>query len=246
MIKRTKIMMLVFSMILASDLFAQSVQTGKKILEPESSWFKNHEQDTDFDLIPDCEYKNQILNDRVAKTNVPFVGEQLYVVRKNGNFDIKEAARIFTSVSEMKGMEYYSTTRKKYAELYKTAGFVKSLEEPEFVNDYKLSECDRKTFYALLDDKSFGKNIYRLDYRQNENTLFVRLSNADPMGIGSIKAVRPYNMVMNILLVDEGDQLEIYLGTDVNMKKIPGMKKQISDSLVSRMDAIYKWLLEKF
>lgn len=246
MIKRTKIMMLVFSMILASDLFAQSVQTGKKILEPESSRFKNHEQDTDFDLIPDCEYKNQILNDRVAKANIPFVGEQLYVVRKNGNFDLKEAARIFTSVSEMKGMEYYSTTRKKYAELYKTAGFVKSLEEPEFVNDYKLSECDGKTFYALLDDKSFGKNIYRLDYRQNENTLFVRLSNADPMGIGPIKAVRPYNMVMNILLVDEGDQLEIYLGTDVNMKKIPGMKKQISDSLVSRMDAIYKWLLEKF
>lgn len=246
MIKRTKIMMLVFSMILASDLFAQSAGTAKRLLETESSRFKNHEQDTDFDLIPDCEYKNQILNDRVAKTNIPFVGEQLYVVRKNGDFDIKDAARIFTSVSEMKGMEYYSTTRKKYAELYKTAGFVKSLEEPEFVNDYKLSECDGKTFYALLDDKSFGKNIYRLDYRQNENTLFVRLSNADPMEIGPVKAVRPYNMVMNILLVDEGDQLEIYLGTDVNMKKIPGMKKQISDSLVSRMDAIYKWLLEKF
>lgn len=246
MIKRTKIMMLVFSMILASDLFAQSAGTAKRLLETESSRFKNHEQDTDFDLIPDCEYKNQILNDRVAKTNIPFVGEQLYVVRKNGDFDIKDAARIFTSVSEMKGMEYYSTTRKKYAELYKTAGFVKSLEEPEFVNDYKLSECDGKTFYALLDDKSFGKNIYRLDYRQNENTLFVRLSNADPMGISPVKAVRPYNMVMNILLVDEGDQLEIYLGTDVNMKKIPGMKKQISDSLVSRMDAIYKWLLEKF
>lgn len=244
--KKTKILMLAFSMILASNLFAQSAVTGKSILEPESSRFKNHEQDTDFDLIPDCDYRQKILNDRVIKNNVPFVGEQLYKVKKNGDFDIKEAAKIFTSVSEMKGMQYYSTTRKKYAELYKTAGFVKSPEEPEFVSDYRLSDCDGKTFYALLDDKSFGKNIYRLDYCQNENTLFVRLSNADSMGIGPVKAVQPYNMVMNILFVDEGDELEIYLGTDVNMKKVPGMKKQISDSLVSRMDAIYKWFLEKF
>jgi len=246
MIKRLKILMLAFFVILASDLSAQSAGTGKGLLKTESSWFKNHEKDTDFDLIPDCEYKEKILNDRVPKTNIPFVGEQLYKVEKLGDFDIKEAAKYFTSVSEMKGMEYYSTTRRKYTELYKSAGFVKSPEEPEFVEDYRLSDSNGKTYYALLDDKSFGKNIYRLDYCQNENSLYVRLSNADALGIGPVKAVQPYNMVMNILLVDEGDKLEIYLGTDVNMKKVPGMKKQISDSLVSRMDAIYKWLLEKF
>lgn len=238
--KITKALVFGLALQLGTSVYAQSRP------EAVSSEIKSYEENHDFEMIPDCEYTQMILDNRVEKTIVPFVSEMSYKVKKNGSYSIKDTAKILTSISTMKGITYYSTTRKKEAVLYKSAGFIDNLESRKPVQDYALENSDGQTFYTEMDDKSFGKMIYQMDYHQNENTIYLRLSNPEVIGAGPVKAIMPGNMVINLIVIDEGEYFQIYLGTDVNMKKISGMQKQICDSLQTRMDAIYKWLLTQY
>jgi hypothetical protein len=54
------------------------------------------------------------------------------------------------------------------------------------------------------------------------------------------------NMETNVLCIDIGDSLLLYLNADVNAKKIIGIRGQIEDSMTVRMDAIYKWFMQQF
>ena len=53
-------------------------------------------------------------------------------------------------------------------------------------------------------------------------------------------------MKINTIVIDCGDSILLYLGTDADSKKLPGIKGQLEDSFSSRMDAIYKWFLTQF
>ena len=66
------------------------------------------------------------------------------------------------------------------------------------------------------------------------------------MGIGPFKAIYPDKMIINILVIDCGDDLLLYLNTDLDSVKYPGIKGQITDSMSSRMDAVYKWFITQF
>ena len=100
--------------------------------------------------------------------------------------------------------------------------------------------------FCYQEDASFGVCRYKVEYKQNQDTLFALFSNIDTLGIGPFKAIFPGKMKINTIVIDCGDSILLYLGTDADSKKLPGIKGQLEDSFSSRMDAIYKWFLTQF
>ena len=51
---------------------------------------------------------------------------------------------------------------------------------------------------------------------------------------------------MNIVSIDLGDDLLLYLVADVSSKNLMGVRAQIQDSMTVRMNAIYRWFLKQY
>jgi len=248
---------------LGTGLFAQSKfpdlipeVARKKALSTGFYRVINPEGDMDFHVLPECEYTERIKSNRVKKTGMSFVAEQVYILKKselkktkeypNGNPDIHDVAEIFTTMTKLNEVIYYSNTRHKNMLLYKDVCFVESLENPVALPDPVLRETDglKKVFHSK--DASFGLNTYSMDYYQSENALYATASNLDPMGLAGMEAVVPGDLIIHYLIIDCGDNFVLYLGADINSKKLPGMRKKISTSFDARLTGVCNWFAEQF
>ena len=209
-------------------------------------------------LLPKSDYSLKINESMIQKApkNYPYTYEGLYLLNKkqllaNGSsgkndITIDDVSRVIRSISKMQGMKYYSTTRKKECVLYETTYMIAGPNDKTKIPDQNTGNANGQVSYCLQDDSSFGVNTYRLSYFQSENSLLCNFSILDKMGIGPFKAIYPGKMIINILVIDCGDDLLLYLNTDVDSIKFPGIKGQITDSMSSRMDAVYKWFITQF
>ena len=150
------------------------------------------------------------------------------------------------SVSKMQGMTNYSSTKKKECVLYEKCYMIAGPGKKSKIEDQNIGNADGQVSYCLQDDNSFGVNTYKLSYFQKDDTLLCRFEILDKMGLGPFNAIYPGKMVINILVIDCGDDLLLYLNTDLDSIKFPGIKGQITDSMSSRMDAVYKWFITQF
>ena len=209
-------------------------------------------------LLPESKYAQQINNCKISKDkkNYPFVYEGLYILNKQDlikssnssatNLDINDVSRICRSVSKMQGMKYYSTTKKKETVLYEKAYMIANENSKEPIADQNTGNADGQVSYSYQDDSSFGPNKYKLCYFQSENQLLAQFNLLDVMGLGPFKAIYPGKFINNILVIDCGEDFVLYLCTDLDSVKFPGIKGQIVDSMTSRMEAIYKWFITQF
>lgn len=208
--------------------------------------------------LPETDYSKIIKDGMVekAKKNYPFTFEGLYYAKKtdllnninakDSDLTIDDVSRVCRSVSKMQGMTYYSTTKKKVRVLYDKAYMVKAENSNEKIEDQNTGNADGQISYCMQDDASFGVNHYKLTYYQNENTLLCEFCITDTMGLGPFKAIYPDKMKIYILVVDCGEDLLLYLCTDLDSVKFPGIKNQITDSMTTRMDAVYEWFYKQF
>ena len=211
-----------------------------------------------FNLLPQSVYTNQISGTMIAKDpkNYPYTYEGLYLLSKKdllakgksgkSTITIDDVSVVVRSISKMQGMTYYSTTKKKECVLYEKTYMIAGPEDKTPVADKNTGNADGQISYCLQDDNSFGVNTYKLSYFQKGDTLLCNFSILDKMGLGPFKAIYPGKMVINILVIDCGDDLLLYLNTDLDSIKFPGIKGQITDSMSSRMDAVYKWFITQF
>ena len=213
---------------------------------------------TGFFLLPDTVYSKEIGSSMIEKLpkNYPYTYEGLYLLDKkellaNGNSEkttitIDDVSHVVRSISKMQGMKYYSTTKKKECVLYEKTYMIAGEKDKTKIADQNTGNADGQISYCLQDDNSFGINTYKLSYHQNEDTLWCKFSILDKMGLGPFKAIYPDKMIINIIVIDCGDDLLLYLCTDLDSVKFPGIKGQITDSMSSRMEAVYKWFITQF
>ena len=192
-----------------------------------------------FKLLPKSIYASKINESQIEKEekNYPYTYEGLYILSKKdllakgksgkSTITIDDVSVVVRSVSKMQGMTYYSSTKNK-------------------IEDQNTGNADGQVSYCLQDDNSFGVNTYKLSYFQKDDSLLCRFEILDKMGLGPFNAIYPGKMVINILVTDCGDDLLLYLNTDLDSIKFPGIKGQITDSMSSRMDAVYKWFITQF
>ena len=249
----------------AVNIFAQaklenyvSASTAEELKKNGSIKRLHDDGDDVLKIVPKSDYTTKINFYRVAKgeKNFPFVYESLYYMKKDFLLDssnsskkditIDDISRIFRSVSKMTGMTYYSSTRKKDLVLYKKAYTISGPDSKEPVADKTEGSADGKVLYCLQDDASFGECRYKLNYHQQNNMLLAVFTSVDDLGIGPITGIEAGNMRIICFVIDCGDGLLLYLTTDANCKKVPGIKKQVTESMSTRIDAVYKWFLKQF
>ncbi len=211
-----------------------------------------------FKLLPKSIYNDKINSSMIEKEekNYPYTFEGLYLLSKKdllskgksgkSTITIDDVSVVVRSISKMQGMTYYSSTKKKECVLYEKTYMIAGPGDKTKVADQNTGNADGQVSYCLQDDNSFGVNTYKLSYFQKDDTLLCNFSILDKMGLGPFKAIYPGKMIINILVIDCGDDLLLYLNTDLDSVKFPGIKGQITDSMSSRMDAVYKWFITQF
>lgn len=242
-----KLFLICLSVFCVSAAFSQNVKT------------RIHDDGTnELKLKPQTEYDEIINSSRVLKAekNFPFIYESLYHLSKDDlkkssnssddEIDINDVSRVLRSVSKMQGMNYFSTTKNKTLVLYDKAYMIESINSKKRIPDQNSGNANGQISYCYQKDNSFSDIFYRLNYYQNENTMLAVFSTTNTIGIGPIKAIAPENLKIFIYVEDKGDEILLYLCTDLDSVKFPGIKGQITESMTSRMDAVYNWFIKQF
>ncbi|MDE5898298.1 MAG: hypothetical protein K2H09_03410 [Treponemataceae bacterium] len=219
-----------------------------------------HEKnDTAFSIVPDCLYEEKIKSEMIEKgaKNVPFVAEFLYLIPKSELLKNSEKSDITTddisvvlrSISKMTGMRYHVTEKNPKGELlYKKAYMIASPDSDEPIPDQNTGNADGQVSYCYQHDHTYGDTKYKLNYYQDGGALYASFLIISPLSYIGIKAVMPENMKISVVSLDCGDDLLLYLSTDVNAKNIAmaNVRKQIKESMIARMEAVYQWFLVQF
>lgn len=266
-----KIMLVFASVIFTVSAFAQALNV--KDLVPAEYYeelmndkyvlrARKEDRSMKYILLPNTIYKKAIEADVVYKDEkgFPFTYEGLYYLSKKDilkksnssakDITIDDVARVCRSVSNMVGMTYYSNSRKKNMTLYDEVYMFneEDLDKrlPEPIPDQNMGNCNGQVSYCMQKDASFGRNKYKLSYFQTENEFRMEFYLLDKMGKGFFNAVYPGDLKINLVVNDCGDNLLIYLCTDVNSKYFPGIDDIIVESMTARMEAVLNWFLTQF
>nr|MCR5765773.1 hypothetical protein [Treponema sp.] len=146
----------------------------------------------------------------------------------------------------MQGMKYFSTTKNKTLVLYEKAYMIEGENSKKKIADLNTGNADGQISYCYQKDNSFGDIFYRLNYYQGEKNMLAVFTTTSTIGIGPFKAIAPENLKIFIFVEDKGDEILLYLFTDLDSAKYPGMKGQITESMTSRLDAVYNWFIKQF
>ena len=203
--------------------------------------------------VPNCPYLEQIKKDLICEKEkgVPFLAEFVYLIPKSeltddvSKVNVESMSVIFRSISKMEGMTYIHNGGKEEV-LYKKAYAVASADSDEPIADPLEGPTDGLEAYGYQYDNTFGDTKYKLNYYQKDNVIFATFLNVIPMSKLGIKAVMPGCLRMNIVSIDLGDDLLLYLVADVSAKNLLGVRAQIQDSMTVRMNAIYRWFLQQY
>lgn len=197
-------------------------------------------------LFPDTPFCRETVAPWKKSEAPSFSAENVYHIEKDENSpSVQEISQILRSISRLKGIEYYSNSRQKWRVLYCSAFMVRSEKDRTPVSDFTEGSADGKSFFCQLEDSSFGKCVYRLDYEQSESEVLLRLTNVSPVTYKFFTAIRPENLEINIVVSDRGDFYSVYMLLRAQYSAPSSLQKRISASLNSRIEAIYGWFLQE-
>lgn len=155
--------------------------------------------------------------------------------------DIEKMISIFTSISNMKGMEYYSERKKKYQVLYEDFYVIDTYEEKNPIPDPKVDSLEKLHILAFQKDTTFGSYIMDLEYFQNGSEFAMYMKNLDPLKYLLFKAIQQDNLHLYLYTYDLEDEILLYIFVQADYLNISILNQTIEKSLVNRIDAIYNW-----
>ena len=228
---------------------------GKEFIRRSS--YKAH--DVKFEFAPSTPLAKLSTTQWTDAEEPAFVVESLYVIKKvrlsansklkgraGDDISISAASRICRSVSKMEGMKYYSSSSKKQKTLYNNMYMIKSATDETRVPDPIYGDADGLVAYCLMDDYSFGRCNYRLNYRQSENEVFTSFTNVQWISYAFLKAVAPENLKISLVIIDCGDEFLIYMPLQAKFPALGVFEKHLNQSFTSRLEAICNWFIMQF
>lgn len=243
----------------ATDYQAEAKKTGKIYHRLEAGTSRDQNGDGAY-LIPQNEFSESI-NKYVFENSekAGFAAESLYYVKKSDlianskssdktNIDtsISAVSKIMRSVSKMKGMEYYSNTRKRYDTLYLESYRIENPSSTTPVADLLDGSADGKTIYAFQEEHSFGKGTYKISYSENSKMVVMKMENLTTLSYGIIKAVKPGKCKVCVNVIDDGDGYFVWIGMSADFMQMSILEKKMNKSFQARLDAIFKWITLQF
>lgn len=210
------------------------------------------------DLVPNTEFSKKAASSWTSNQKPNIVSENLFLVRKeelkaksknpdNVDFSINKVSQIVRSISKMEGMQYYSAGDKKWETLYHQAYTCASIKEKKKpISDVLEGSANGLKIFAFLEDNSFGKSVYSVEYFQNETEIEFTLTNAESWSYAFIKALDPESVKISMVVIDNDDSYLVYMLLQAKHREIPLLGDRIQRSLANRIDAIYNWFTYQF
>lgn len=233
------------SMAFAGNELAEARETGR-------IYHRISESDSGINLLPETafseETKNYVFGTDYEKAG--FAAESLYYVKKAdlsaGDTSIEKVSQIMRSISKMKGMEYYSNTRKRWDTLYLDSYRIENPYSTLALEDDLEGSSDGKILYAYQEEHSFGKGVYKIQYSENSKVVLMKMENVTTLAYGIIKAVKPGNLKIAVNVIDDGDGYFVYIGMCADFIQMSILEKKMNKSFQARLDAIFKWITLQF
>ncbi|MGP1440927.1 MAG: DUF6675 family protein [Treponema sp.] len=192
------------------------------------------------------------IEEKSSIKNPLFTLEVLYFVKKTQKAKGRDLSKILRSVSSLKGLKYYSPSRKKYRLLYKDSFVLEKKETKKGKIEYvKASDplsgtMDGLSVLVSQEDLTFGKNMYKYDYFQDNYGMGLMVENVNSLYYSLFKAISEKELNSYVIFHDVGDYLLIYASTKANFAKLYGLEKKINNSFSSRLDALCGFLIAKY
>ncbi len=202
------------------------------------------------EFIFDTNFK-EILLKSFSGLNITIGVESLYLLRYSDFSGLKkitlpEIYNTLLSVKTMKGIEYYSQSRKKmrilFTESHEIAGIndYTPLEDPVVNSIPAITER-----YLLQTDKTFGENIYKTVYSFDSPVIWVNMINMTKMKYKFIQMVKPEKMSVNLFIMPSDEGLLFYGVTAAETATFLGLEKSKKESFYNRIKAMYNWFTEQ-
>ncbi len=150
------------------------------------------------------------------------------------------------SIKTMKGIEYYSKSRKKMRTLFTESYEIISPDDPRPVADPVIQTIPQIiNRYLLQTDKTFGENIYKTVYKFDGSAIWVNMINTTKMKYKFIPMVKPGNMSVNLFILPIKDGLLFYGVTAAETASFFGLEKTKKESFYNRIKAMYNWFSDQ-
>lgn len=182
------------------------------------------------------------------KGNPAFLIEALYLHKKKqgGSKDIGKISRILRAISKLKGLEYYSSSRKKMRTLYEESCVIDGPQTKRRIDDPLDNPAKDFSIYVLQKDLTFGENIYRYRfYSDTDSSGFISTNNA-VLKYSVFKAMEPENLQVSVSVTDLGDYLLIHALTRSQFAAPSVLRKRVQNSFRTRSEAVYKWFISYY
>ena len=159
----------------------------------------------------------------------------------NSLTSIEKTINVFTGISKMKGMEYYSERKKKNQILYEDFYVVDAYETQKRIPDPRVNSLENLHILVSQKDTTFGSYIMNVDYFQKGSELAMYMKNLDPLKYLLINAIQVDNLHLYLYTKDLDEHILIYILVQASYLDISLLNQTVEKSLLNRIDAIYNW-----
>lgn len=167
-------------------------------------------------------------------------------VNERNSINTQKTARIMTSLSQMKGMMYYSNTWKKYEVLYEESYLIDSYELQNKIMDPVFTNVNGLNLFVKQKDNSYGEYVMEMDYSQSGNEISFYMINKDPLKFLFFKALEKENMHVFLHTLDIESHIIAYLLIRADYFDTALFTGVVEKSLTARIDAICKWFIDSY
>ena len=149
------------------------------------------------------------------------------------------------SISSLKGIEYYSASRKRMRTLFKDAYVIAGPDTGDPLPD-PLEDTipEENSIYIFQQDLTFGKNVSQAVYRYSGRDISLSLTNLSVMRYALLPFVREQKMQTHLLILPAENWIFFYGFIGVETISFLGIEKKKSDSFYNRLKALYTWFSE--
>jgi hypothetical protein len=200
-------------------------------------------------LFPEASGKARLAADIVAMK--PTIGVEMLRFAKSDDGGCTSPAcilriyNVLRSLSSLKGIEYYSVSRKRMRIFYEDAYIVDSAEEKKRQPDpADASVPDQSRLLCFFRDSSFGEYVCSIDYGKEGNTISMRMQNLTKIWYLFVPIIDPDNMLSYMLIIPADEGILFYGVSAIKGDDALGIAVSKADSLYNRLVALYNWFLE--
>jgi hypothetical protein len=149
------------------------------------------------------------------------------------------------SISLLKGIEYYSVSRKRMRIFYEDAYAINTPGEKKKIPDPLVTEIPAtSTVYCYFKDSSFGEYTCSMEYSMEGDSISIRMRNLTQVWYFMIPLIKPGKMLSYFLIIPIENMILFYGFFCIKGEDTFGLAESKADSLYNRIKALYNWFVE--